>query len=451
MGPLHATVLGGSLGRVGDLVPHDGVDHLQPLPRRRLQRLAVAHAPLAAVPVVLPEPAAAPDEGVAREDEQVLEPLVALPRGADRRERGARLPVSRGDSAVRCQMVVVGEVRDVDGDDELGRRAGSDARYREEAVVRRLLGEQGSDLRVEPGGLLRCLRYPPGEQPHLRVLGRDLPFRRPGRRDRGIPRGIDLRPVRAPRDRAERGLPGVEDPPRPAEGGEHAEPVRVGEVGELLEGRARLEQDAPQAVLVPGRAGDHVPALGGHRPVGLQPRVALGRRQQRVGDPERGLRDDHRVPRVGLGVAGEELGGLVRGESGQVADDERALGSRREELVEVALPVGDGAVGQDLAGSRGHDGPMGRLPDVEGEHGLAGGERRAHDAILQSSADRRLAPATPTLPGRGAFEESPAVSYQSSGPAAPVPATPPRALCGAGALGRARTPDRRSTRDVPSS
>ena len=43
------------LGRVGGLVPHDRVDHLQPLPRDRLQRLAVAHPAAPARAVVLAE------------------------------------------------------------------------------------------------------------------------------------------------------------------------------------------------------------------------------------------------------------------------------------------------------------------------------------------------------------------------------------------------------------
>ena len=56
---------GGLLGRVRDLVPHDRVDDLQPLPRHGLERLAVAHAPAPAAAVVLPEPVIAPDQGIA--------------------------------------------------------------------------------------------------------------------------------------------------------------------------------------------------------------------------------------------------------------------------------------------------------------------------------------------------------------------------------------------------
>lgn len=116
-------VLGGSLGRVRDLVPHDRVDHLEPLAGHCLQGLAVAHAALAAAPVVVAEAVPAPHQGVAREDEQVLQPLVALPGRAHRRYGRPRLPVPGRDPAARCRMVVVGEVRDVDGDDGLGRRA----------------------------------------------------------------------------------------------------------------------------------------------------------------------------------------------------------------------------------------------------------------------------------------------------------------------------------------
>ena len=48
------------LGRVGDLVPHDRVDDLDPLPGDGLQRLPVAHASAAACPAVLSEPVLAP-------------------------------------------------------------------------------------------------------------------------------------------------------------------------------------------------------------------------------------------------------------------------------------------------------------------------------------------------------------------------------------------------------
>lgn len=54
-----------ALRRVWDPVAHDRVDHLHSLAGGRLERLPVAHAALAAPPVVLAEPAAAPAQRVA--------------------------------------------------------------------------------------------------------------------------------------------------------------------------------------------------------------------------------------------------------------------------------------------------------------------------------------------------------------------------------------------------
>lgn len=153
----------------------------------------MAHAPLAAAPVVLPESAVAPNERVARDDEQVLQPLDALPGSAGRRKLGVRSSVPWGDSAVRRQVVVVGEVRDIDGDDEFGCRTWADAGHREEAAVRRVAVEEGRYLGVEG--------------------------------------------------------------PTARRGGGCVKPVRVREVGERLDCGARSGQDAAQAVLVPGRAG----------------------------------------------------------------------------------------------------------------------------------------------------------------------------------------------------
>ena len=63
---------------VQSLVPHDRVDHLVPLSRDGLQRLAVRHASGAAARVVLAPSAIGPGEAVAREDEQVLQALADL-------------------------------------------------------------------------------------------------------------------------------------------------------------------------------------------------------------------------------------------------------------------------------------------------------------------------------------------------------------------------------------
>ena len=63
---------------------------------------------------------------------------------------------------------------------------------------------------------------------------------------------------------------------------------------------------------------------------------------QRVRDAERGLRDDHRVALVGLGVSGEQLRGVVRGEPGQVrARHPGELGARKRERTDVADLVDD--------------------------------------------------------------------------------------------------------------
>ena len=75
---------------VRNLVPHDRVDHLEPLSRDGLQRLAVQHASGAAARVVLAPSAIGSGEAVAREDEQVLQALVALARRDARPVR--RLP-----------------------------------------------------------------------------------------------------------------------------------------------------------------------------------------------------------------------------------------------------------------------------------------------------------------------------------------------------------------------
>ena len=66
----------------------------------------MAHAAAPAGAVVLAEAVLAPDQGVAREYEQVLKPPVALPGRGDRRYRGARLAVARGDAAIGGKVVL---------------------------------------------------------------------------------------------------------------------------------------------------------------------------------------------------------------------------------------------------------------------------------------------------------------------------------------------------------
>ena len=92
------------LGCVRNLVPHDRVDHLEPLPRHGFQRLAVRHAPGAAARVVVAPSVAAARKAVAREYEQVLQPLVALPRRGHRRYRRAGPPVARREPADEASL-----------------------------------------------------------------------------------------------------------------------------------------------------------------------------------------------------------------------------------------------------------------------------------------------------------------------------------------------------------
>ena len=228
--------------------------------------------------------------------------------------------------------------------------------------------------------------------------------------------------MRAAGHRAHGGLPGVEHLPRPADLGQHPQAVRVGEVDERLEGRAGLQQDAAQPVLVPRRAGDEVVPLRRHGARRVEDGVRARDGQERVGYADRRLGDHERVPLVGLGVAGEEPGGAVHRRPGQVgALEPRHRGSLErerpdvadlvdhnegvarypgEELVEVALPVRHRGVQRDFPLGGHEAGPVGPLPDVDPEHG-PGARSRFHDGILQIVDRSEPALATPTLPGRG--------------------------------------------------
>ena len=121
------------LGGVGHPVPHGRVDDLQPLSRQRLERLAVRHAPLSAPGVVVAPSPLCPGEVVAREYEQVFQPLVALARCCHRGDRGPRLAVARRQAAARSEPVVAGEVFDIDGDRKLGSGFGTYPRHSQEA------------------------------------------------------------------------------------------------------------------------------------------------------------------------------------------------------------------------------------------------------------------------------------------------------------------------------
>lgn len=128
------------------------------------------HSPVAAPRVVVAPSVAAARQAVAREYEQVLQPLVALPRRGHRRHRRAGPPVARREPAVRGQPVVAREVGYVYGYDQLGCRSRPYAGHRGQAPVRLVGGEQRRYLggqRLYLGGVLR---YPSREQPDGAVL-----------------------------------------------------------------------------------------------------------------------------------------------------------------------------------------------------------------------------------------------------------------------------------------
>ena len=137
----------------------------------------------------------------------------------------------------------------------------------------------------------------------------------------------------------------------------------------------------------------------------------MGDRQQRVWDAERGLRDDHRVALVGLGVAAEQLCGLVGGKARQIrrgrsrrpragereradvadlVDDDQRAGELGEKRVEGVFSVGNGPACQELALARDDARPVRRLPDVE-PYDDSRPSRWFHGGILQSSG-RSAAP-----------------------------------------------------------
>ena len=177
--------------------------------------------------------------------------------------------------------------------------------------------------------------------------------------------------------------------------------------------------------------------------------VGMGDRLRRVRDAERGLRDDHRVALVGLGVAAEQPGGLVGGQARQVrrrhsrrpragereradvADlvDDEGSGELGEKRVEGVFPVGYGLAREHLVVARRDARPVRRLPDVEPYDDFRP-SRWCHGGILQSSGRSEVLPATPTLPGCGARVRQFPIS-RSERRASSV-ATPPRALEGQG-------------------
>lgn len=103
------------------------------------------HAPVAAARVLFAPSVAAARKAVAREYEQVLQPLVALPRRGHRRYRRAGPPVARRDPAARGEPVAAREVGYVYGYDQLGCRARSYAGHRVQAPVR-LVAASSADI-----------------------------------------------------------------------------------------------------------------------------------------------------------------------------------------------------------------------------------------------------------------------------------------------------------------
>ena len=441
--PEGRTALSYGLRDVRDLVPHDRVDHLEPLSRDGLQRLAVRHASGAAARVVLAPSAVGPGEAVAREDEQALQALVALARRRHRRYRRSRLAVARSEPAVRCQPVVAREVFDVYGDRQLRGRLRPYSRHRQQASVCFVALEQGRYGVV--GGLYlgRVLGDPSRQKPHSSVLRGDFGRARPGGRLGGADERPDLGAPGAARDGAGPSAAGVGNRPRAAELGHEAQLGGVRQVGKSLEPGAGFQQNAAQPVLVPRVLADQEIPLRRDGPGRRDRGVGMGDRQQRVRDAERGLGDDHRVALVGLGVPAEELRGLVGGQARQVrrrharrpgarqreradvarlVDDDQRAGEFGEKGIELAFPVGDGRAQQHLAVARRDARPVRRLPDVEPYDGSRP-SRWCHGGILQSSGRSGALPATPTLPGRGARARQFPISRSER--RAPSVATPP--------------------------
>lgn len=304
---------------VRNLVPHDRVDHLEPLSRDGLQRLAVRHASGAAARVVLAPSAIGSGEAVAREDEQVLQALVALARRRHRRYRRSRLAVARSEPAVRRQPVVAREVFDVYGDRQLRGRLRPYSRHRQQASVGFVALEQG---RYGVVGLYlgRVLGDPSRQKPHSSVLRGDFGRARPGGRLDGADERSDFGAPGAARDGAGPSAAGVGSRPRAAELGHETQLGGVRQVGKSLELGAGFQQNAAQPVLVPRVLADQKIPLRRDGPGRRDRGVGMGDRQQRVQDAERGLGDDHRVALVGLGVPAEELRGLGAARPGRYAD-----------------------------------------------------------------------------------------------------------------------------------
>ena len=189
----HTNLLGAlRLGGVGHPVPHGRVDDLQPLSRQRPESLAVRHAPLSAPGIAVAPSPLCPGEAVAREYEQVLQPLVVLARCRHRGDRVPRLAVARRQAAVRSEPVVAGEVFDIDGDRKLGSGFGTYPRHSQGGIGRYRRPRGGGNFRRDSLDLRRVLGYPAREQLHRLALGGDDRCVRPGRGGRRADEGLDL-------------------------------------------------------------------------------------------------------------------------------------------------------------------------------------------------------------------------------------------------------------------
>ncbi len=195
--------------------------------------------------------------------------------------------------------------------------------------------------------------------------------------------------------------------------------------------------------------------------------VGLGDRQQRVGDVQRRLRDDEGVALVGLGVAPRTAwrpgARRARGtrrpappacardcqqanvatlvdDNDRIACDRENRPSRspselRTRLLSATLLARDEAC------------PVRRLADVDAQNDAGGDIADGMVVSFQSSVDRMLLPATPTLPGRGSsWRKARQFSYQFVGNSGARVGNTPRALEGQGRQGRPRASDRQSLR-----
>ena len=332
------------LGGVGRDVAHDRVDDLDPLPRDGLQRLVVPHPPRPALAVVPSEPVVRADEGVAAEDEQVLElPVPAALRGRGP-DAGPGASVGGRHAAIARELVVPAERGYVDRRHQRRGGLGADSGHREQALVglvaRQRIRHEGVerlDVGVEGG-------YLPGEHPHRDVLAGRQPPPRARRRQHRLPEPPGPRRGRArARGGAREPAPaGGRAPGGPAELGQQRHLPAARRVDPFLERGVGLEQGRAQPVLRARPRRRRELALRRQDPQRGGPLGLLGRRPEGAGHAARGARDHLGVDDVGLRDAGEHPAGLLLGVSGQVgAGVPVRMGAREDQRADVALLVDD--------------------------------------------------------------------------------------------------------------